>query len=76
MAARRRRTPQALKAVLAGSAGPYRDIVLLNAAACLMIAGKAQSLREGAALAAASIDDGRASAALEKLIAISNMASA
>lgn len=61
-----------LKALFAGERGPYRDIVLLNAAACLVIAGKAASLKDGAAVAAGSIDEGRAGVALAKLIAISN----
>jgi len=65
---------KALRALLAGAAGAYRDIVLLNTAAALVVAGKAGSLREGAGLAAQSIDTGRAAAALEKLIAISNAA--
>ena len=63
---------QALMSVLGGARGPYRDIVLLNAAACFIIAGKAGSLRAGAELAAQSIDDGKAAAALDKLIALSN----
>jgi anthranilate phosphoribosyltransferase len=43
--------------------------VLLNSAAAFIIAGKARSLSEGAELAAASIDEGKAAATLEKLIA-------
>ena len=50
----------ALRAVLAGAAGAYRDAVLLNAAAALICAGKVTSLKEGAAMAAESIDSGRA----------------
>lgn len=50
----------ALSAVLAGAVGAYRDAVLLNAAAALICAGAAASLREGAAMAAESIDSGRA----------------
>ncbi|MCB9957268.1 MAG: anthranilate phosphoribosyltransferase [Rhodospirillaceae bacterium] len=61
----------ALRALLAGEPGPYRDIVLLNAAAALIVADKAATLAEGAALAAHVINDGRALAALERLIAIS-----
>jgi anthranilate phosphoribosyltransferase len=45
--------------VLEGRPGPRRDVVLLNAAAALMIAGRASSLREGAVQAARAIDDGR-----------------
>jgi anthranilate phosphoribosyltransferase len=60
----------ALKALLGGEPGAYRDIVLLNAAASLVIAGLAENLSDGAAQAAASIDDGRAKAALDRLVAI------
>jgi anthranilate phosphoribosyltransferase len=55
-----------------GSKGPYRDITLLNAAAALLIAGKVETLREGVAAGAAAIDDGRARAALDKLVAITS----
>jgi anthranilate phosphoribosyltransferase len=65
---------KALKALLDGSPGPYRDIVLLNAAAALVVAGKAGSLVEGVALAEEAIGSGRASAALDKLVAISQQA--
>lgn len=61
---------EALRAVLAGIAGPYRDAVVLNAAAALIVAGRAQDLREGAAMAAEAIDSGRAKAALERLVAL------
>ncbi|QQS14901.1 MAG: anthranilate phosphoribosyltransferase [Rhodospirillales bacterium] len=60
----------AIRAVLAGAAGAFRDIVLLNAAAALMVAGKAADLKAGAALAAESIASGRARVCLERLIAI------
>ncbi len=60
----------ALRALLSGQAGAYRDIVLLNAAAALIVADKAADLAEGAALAAAAIDDGRAAQALERLARI------
>ena len=62
----------ALTALLAGERGPYRDIVLLNAAAALVVADRAADLREGAELAAAVIDDGRAAAALETLVRVTN----
>jgi len=45
--------------VLEGQPGPRRDVVLLNAAAALVVAGRAFSLREGATQAASAIDDGR-----------------
>lgn len=61
----------ALRAVLAGGGVlAYRDAVLLNAAASLVIAGRAADLREGAILAARSIDSGAARAALDGLITI------
>jgi anthranilate phosphoribosyltransferase len=58
----------AMRALFRGAKGPYRDIVLLNAGAAFIIAGEAQSLSEGATLAANSIDQGRAEAALDALI--------
>jgi anthranilate phosphoribosyltransferase len=61
----------ALRALLEGRKGPYRDIVLLNAAAALLVGDKVETLAEGVALAGQVIDDGRALAALEKLVAIS-----
>jgi anthranilate phosphoribosyltransferase len=63
---------RALRAVLGGEVGPYRDIVLLNAAAALIIAGRAADLKAGIATAAASIADGRAAKALSELIKITN----
>jgi anthranilate phosphoribosyltransferase len=57
----------ALLALLQGAKGAYRDTVLLNAAAGLIVAGRAATLREGVALAASSIDGGAALAALETL---------
>jgi anthranilate phosphoribosyltransferase len=62
----------ALSALLDGHPGPYRDVVLLNSAAALMIADKVATLRQGAEMAAAAIDSGRARATLAKLIAITN----
>ena len=62
----------ALTAVLDGAHGPYRDIAILNSAAALIVAGKAANLKDGAALAARSIDEGRARAALARLVAVSN----
>ena len=53
--------------VLSGARGPKRDVVLLNAAAALLVAGKAGSLRDGVRLAAAAIDDGRARALLDRV---------
>jgi anthranilate phosphoribosyltransferase len=61
-----------LRAILAGEKGPLRDIVLLNAAAALIVAGKAKDLPSGIELATSSIASGAAKRALEKLVAITN----
>jgi anthranilate phosphoribosyltransferase len=58
--------------LLDGRPGPLRDVVLLNAAAALIVAGRARDLREGAAQAAKAIDSGAAKRVLERLIAITN----
>jgi anthranilate phosphoribosyltransferase len=58
---------EALVALLEGTAGPYRDIVLLNAAAALVVAGRSVDLRGGAVLAARSIDSGAAAQVLARL---------
>ena len=59
------------RGVLAGEAGPRRDVVLLNAGAALEVAGHVASLAEGIEAAAASIDSGAATATLERLVAAS-----
>lgn len=64
----------ALRGVLAGEKSAYRDIVLMNAAAGFIVAGEARTLPDGVALAAASIDEGRAEKALQRLVAVSNRA--
>lgn len=68
-------TPQenaeAMRDLLKGKPGPYRDVVLLNAAAALVVAGRADSLRAGAELAAEAIDSGAAHRCLETLVAVS-----
>jgi anthranilate phosphoribosyltransferase len=61
-----------LRAVLQGNQGPLRNIVLLNAAAALLVAGKAKSLRGGVALAEESIDSGKAKAVLDALVKLSH----
>jgi anthranilate phosphoribosyltransferase len=61
-----------IRAVLKGVPGPLRDIVRLNAGAALLVAGKAKTLRDGVALAANSIDSGRAEGVLEALIRLSH----
>lgn len=60
------------RAILRGAPGPKRDAVLMNAGASLYIGGKADSMKEGIALAAQLIDSGKAMETLEKLIEVSN----
>jgi anthranilate phosphoribosyltransferase len=62
----------ALRAVLNGGQGAFRDIVLLNSAAALVIAGKVSNLKDGAKMAAESIDSGKARAVLHKLVEITH----
>ncbi len=57
-------------AVLAGQSGPRRDVVLVNAAAALVAAGRARDFRDGVSLAAASIDSGAARRKVEELVRI------
>jgi anthranilate phosphoribosyltransferase len=61
-----------LTLLLDGRRGPIRDIVLLNSAAALIVAGRARDLRQGVDQAAQSIDEGKARRALEQLVAITN----
>lgn len=61
----------AFRALLNGETGAYRDAVLLNAAAALLVAGKAADLKQGVALASQSIDSGQALARLNSLRQIS-----
>jgi len=53
--------------LLAGEAGPRRDIVVLNAGAALLVAGAASSMADGVRMAQEAIDDGRARRTLDKL---------
>ncbi len=62
----------AIRDLLAGQKSPFRDIVILNTAAALVVGGKALTLADGAQLASSSIDSGAAQAVLEKLIEQSN----
>ena len=62
------------RAVLAGEAGEHRDIVVLNAAAGLVVAGVVDELGDGVTMAAEAIDNGAAAAVLEKLVAVSTAA--
>ena len=63
---------KALLDVLKGKQGPFRDVAVINAAAALVVAGKAKDLKEGASLAAKAIDSGEAEGRLDRLIAVSN----
>jgi anthranilate phosphoribosyltransferase len=62
----------AIRRLLDGEDGPFRDIVLLNAGAALIVAGKARSIADGVRMAEASLDSGAALARLERLIEVSN----
>jgi anthranilate phosphoribosyltransferase len=62
----------ALRAVLEGKPGPFRDVALFNAAAALVVAGKAKTLADGLKLAAKAVDSGEAMKRLDRLIAVSN----
>ena len=61
-----------LRGVLEGKPGAFRDVALLNAAAALIVAGKAKDLKDGVALGAKSLDSGAAMNKLKRLIAVSN----
>jgi anthranilate phosphoribosyltransferase len=62
----------ALQGVLDGKAGAFREVALLNAAAALIVAGKAADLKEGVALGTKSLDSGAAATRLKHLVAVSN----
>jgi anthranilate phosphoribosyltransferase len=61
-----------MRAVLAGEKGRLRDIVLLNSAAGFIVAGRAADLREGVAIAADTLDNGKAAEVLGRLVAETN----
>ncbi|MBE0583689.1 MAG: anthranilate phosphoribosyltransferase, partial [Desulfofustis sp.] len=61
-----------MKDILSGTAGPRRDMVLLNSGAALLAAGAADDLRAGITLAAECIDSGRAARKLQELVELSN----
>jgi anthranilate phosphoribosyltransferase len=61
-----------LQSVLDGKPSAYRDVALLNAAAALIVAGRAKSLKDGVAIGAQSLDSGAAASRLKHLIAVSN----
>ena len=58
--------------VLRGKKGAFRDVAILNAAAAIVVAGKAKDLKEGIAVAAKSVDSAEAEGRLDRLIAVSN----
>ena len=59
--------------MLAGDPGPHRDVVTLNAGAALIAAGLVDDLATGVERARAALDDGAAAAALDRLVAVSNL---
>ncbi len=63
----------ALRALLDGAPGAYRDITAINAAAALMVADKVDSLRDGVTMACQAIDSGAARATLEKLVSLTQI---
>ena len=67
-----RQNADAIRAVLDGQPGAFRDVVILNAAAALIVAGKAENIAKGAELATRSIDSGAAKTALDQLVKTSN----
>jgi anthranilate phosphoribosyltransferase len=67
---------EAVRRVLAGEPGAHRDIVVLNAAAGLVVAGRAATMHDGVGIAAAAIDDGRAAGTLAALVTTSQQAAA
>jgi anthranilate phosphoribosyltransferase len=62
---------RALLDVLKGKKGPYRDVAILNAAAGLVVAGRAKDLKQGVNLATQSVDSGEAEGRLDRLISVS-----
>lgn len=68
------RNAEVVRTVLGGEHGAARDIVILNAAAALVVAGAVVDLPGGLAVAAASIDEGRAASVLERLVEVSQSA--
>jgi len=67
---------EAVRTVLGGAKGPHRDVVLLNAAAGLVVAGLADDLGQGIEKAGGVIDDGRAASVLDRLVRVSQEAAA
>jgi anthranilate phosphoribosyltransferase len=67
-----RHNAQALRALLEGAPGAYRDVVLLNAAAALLVSERVETLREGVEIAAQAVDSGAAARALDVMIGATN----
>jgi anthranilate phosphoribosyltransferase len=67
---------EAIRQVIAGEPSPHRDIAVLNAAAALVVVGRADDLAAGVRLACEVVDDGRSASVLESLIRVSRSASA
>ncbi|HMB76187.1 MAG TPA: anthranilate phosphoribosyltransferase [Kiloniellaceae bacterium] len=67
-----RQNAEALRRLLEGEKGPYRNVVLMGSAAALIVAGKAKDLKEGVAQAAEAIDSGKAMTVLADLVRITN----
>jgi anthranilate phosphoribosyltransferase len=63
-----------IRKILAGEVGPRRDVVLLNAAAALIAAGKTDDWRQALGLAADSLDSKRAAGVLDRLVSVSQAA--
>ncbi len=63
---------KAIRALLDGKKGPFYDIALLNAGAAVFVAGKSADIAQGIALCAKALDEGKAAAALETLVRLSN----
>ena len=63
---------KALRGVLEGTHSAFRDVALFNAAAALVVAGKANTLKEGLHLAVHAVDSGEAEGRLDRLIVVSN----
>jgi anthranilate phosphoribosyltransferase len=62
----------AMRTLLHGRGGPYRDIVVLNAAAALLVSGKVANLKDGADMALEAIINGKAASTLAALVAVTN----
>ena len=66
------RNAEITRSVLDGDAGPHRDIVVLNAAAAIVVGGKARDIVEGIEVAEASVNGGAAREKLDRLVEFTN----